>query len=63
MRSRPEDTFEQWLATPVDESCADPRFEVRRAGLTDFDRIYNVVDDAFGSKRPWPTATILFNQA
>lgn len=31
---------------------ADPRFEVRRAELADFERIYDAVDDAFEVKRP-----------
>jgi hypothetical protein len=52
MRSRPHDTLEEWLATPVPTECADPRFEVRAAELADFDRVYDAVDDAFAVKRP-----------
>jgi hypothetical protein len=52
MRSRAHDSFEEWLATPIPSQCADPRFEVRRAELSDFERIYDTVDDAFGVKRP-----------
>lgn len=51
-RSRTRDSFEEWLATPVPSACADPRFEVRRAELADFERMYDAVDDAFEVKRP-----------
>jgi hypothetical protein len=36
----------------VPSESADPRFEVRRAELADFERIYDAVDDAFEVKRP-----------
>jgi len=52
MRSRPHDSFQEWLATPVPSESADPRFEVRRAELADCERIYDAVDDAFDVKRP-----------
>jgi hypothetical protein len=52
MRSRTQDRFEDWLATPIPSECADPRFEVRRAELADFERMYDAVDDAFAVKRP-----------
>ena len=51
-RSRPRDSFEEWLAAPMASECADPRFEVRRAELADFERMYDAVDDAFEVKRP-----------
>lgn len=63
MRSRPLDTFEEWLATPMDEPCADPRFVVRRADLSDFERIYDTVDEAFGHKRPRAVYDWLYRQS
>lgn len=46
------DAFEEWFRTPVGSTSPDPRIEVRRAHPSEFDRIYDVVDAAFGFKRP-----------
>ena len=43
--------FEAWLRAPLRPS-PDPRFEVRRATLADFDHIFDVVDQAFARPRP-----------
>jgi GNAT superfamily N-acetyltransferase len=43
--------LEAWLREPLRPS-PDPRFEVRRAILSDFDRIFDVVDQAFARPRP-----------
>lgn len=48
----PIDTFEDWLNVPLEVTSPDPRFEVRRARPADFERIYDLVDEVFGVKRP-----------
>jgi len=45
-------SFEQWLHAPMDEASPDPRLEVRRARPEDFDAIFDLVDEVFGTKRP-----------
>ena len=45
-------SFEQWLHVPMDEASPDPRFEVRRARPEDFEGIFDLVDEVFGTKRP-----------
>ena len=44
-------SFEQWLHAPMDEASPDPRLEVRRARPEDFDAIFDLVDEVFGTKR------------
>ena len=44
--------FEEWFQTPLREESSDPRFEVRRAHPSEFERLYDLVDEAFGVKRP-----------
>ncbi|HXW84916.1 MAG TPA: hypothetical protein VEJ86_10960 [Candidatus Binataceae bacterium] len=46
------DRFSEWLQTPVPLESRHPRFDIRRAVPAEFDRIYDLVDDAFGIKRP-----------
>jgi hypothetical protein len=43
--------FEEWFQTPLREESSDPRFEVRRAHPSEFERHYDLVDEAFGGKR------------
>jgi len=43
--------FEEWSEAPVDCTSKDPRFEVRRATPSDFDRIFDLVDTVFETKR------------
>jgi hypothetical protein len=43
--------FEEWLRCPVDEETGDPRCTVRRLAPHEFDRVYDLVDAAFGSRR------------
>lgn len=52
MIGSPQQQFEQWLRAPVSGVPVDPCFEVRRAHPTDFDAIYDLVDEAFGVQRP-----------
>ena len=47
----PPDAFEEWLEVPITEDPGDPRFLVRRATPDDFERIYDLVDAAFGRRR------------
>lgn len=51
MIATPPDVFDEWLRLPVEARSRDPRFEVRRARPEEFERIYEVVDAAFGRKR------------
>lgn len=43
--------FEAWLRAPLAAS-PDLRFDVRRATVAEFDRIYEVIDQAFARPRP-----------
>jgi GNAT superfamily N-acetyltransferase len=51
MFSRPPDRFEEWLHVPLASECPDPRFDVRRVGEADFERVYDLVAAAFGHAR------------
>jgi len=44
--------FEEWFQAPLAEESSDPRFQVRRAHPTEFERLYDLVDEAFAVKRP-----------
>lgn len=44
-------TFEEWLDAPVDCTSRDPRFEIRRATPSDFERIFDLVDTVFDMRR------------
>jgi hypothetical protein len=46
------DRFEEWLRAPAPLESTHPRFDIRRAVPAEFDAIYDLVDDAFGIKRP-----------
>ena len=43
--------FEEWLNAPLGPTSRDPRFEIRRAALDDFEQIFDLVDTVFGFKR------------
>ncbi|MBI1816183.1 MAG: hypothetical protein HYR72_14495 [Deltaproteobacteria bacterium] len=45
------DDFDEWFRAPVPLVSPDPRIEVRRALPSEFERIYDLVDEAFGFKR------------
>lgn len=46
------DDFEAWYRTPDRAAQPDPRYRERRAHPCEFEAIYDLVDDAFGSRRP-----------
>ncbi len=48
----PVSRFDEWLYTPVALESAHPRFDVRRVVPAEFDGVYDLVDEAFGVKRP-----------
>ncbi len=48
----PADTFDEWLRLPIGSTPPESPFDVRRARPDEFDRLYDVVDAAFGTKRP-----------
>ncbi|HVN86091.1 MAG TPA: GNAT family N-acetyltransferase [Candidatus Binatia bacterium] len=45
------DRFEEWLRAPAPLESTHPRFDVRRAIPSEFDAIYDLVDDSFGVRR------------
>ena len=45
------DRFDAWLHAPAPLESMHPRFDVRRAVPAEFDRIYDLVNEAFGFKR------------
>ncbi|MFI5367078.1 MAG: hypothetical protein ACHQ4J_15820 [Candidatus Binatia bacterium] len=48
---RRPDRFEEWLRLPAPPPCEDPRFALRRVSEADFERVYDVVTESFGSLR------------
>jgi hypothetical protein len=44
--------FEEWFEAPLSEEAGDSHFEVRRAHPSEFERHYDLVNEAFGVKRP-----------
>lgn len=50
--TRGRDDFDDWLRSPVPPAPSDPQIEVRRAEPHEFERIYDLLDDVFGFKRP-----------
>lgn len=45
------DAFDEWLRAPVPALSPDPRVEVRRAQVSEFERVYDLIDEAFAFKR------------
>lgn len=52
MIETPPDSLEEFLSLPLGERCDDPRFDVRRARPEDSERVFDCVDQAFGTVRP-----------
>jgi GNAT superfamily N-acetyltransferase len=50
--SRTAQEFEEWFRAPLREESGDSPFEARRAHPSEFERLYDLVDQAFGVKRP-----------
>ncbi len=50
--SDPEAWFQRWRAWAPSYECPDPRFTAHLAEPSDFDAVYDVVDEAFGWQRP-----------
>ena len=48
----PPDSLDEYLSLPIGLTCTDPRVEVRRVSEGEFERVYECVDAAFGTKRP-----------
>ncbi|TDJ17415.1 MAG: hypothetical protein E2O69_08725 [Deltaproteobacteria bacterium] len=46
------DLFEYWHRAPMGDSAGVPGYHVRRATPDDFEAIWDLVDDAFGVRRP-----------
>lgn len=47
----PKDRLEEWLSLPILEVPHDSRFDVRRARPEEYERVYDLVDLAFGATR------------
>ena len=52
MLPRAVEQFEEWFHAPLPGKSSDPRFEVRPAHPTEFERLYDLVDEVFGVTRP-----------
>ena len=52
MLPRTDDAFEDWWRAPAPCESTNPRFEVRRARPSEFDAIFDLVDETFGVRRP-----------
>lgn len=46
------DLFEYWHRAPMGDSAGVPGYHVRRATPDDFEAIWDLVNDAFGVRRP-----------
>ncbi len=46
-----DERFEAWLRVPLPPQPPHPRLEVRRAHPSEFEKIYELVDEAFGTSR------------
>lgn len=46
------DRYEAWLRKPAASDSSDPRFEIRLADPSEYERVYDLVDTAFGVPRP-----------
>lgn len=44
--------LEAWRRAPLVRPGADPRFEIRRLGAESFEAVYDLVEAAFGKRRP-----------
>jgi len=50
-RFPPVDRFEEWLHAPAPLESTGQRFDIRRATPAEFDAIFSLVDETFGSER------------
>jgi hypothetical protein len=62
MLPKVQDRFEEWLRTPPPCEAAHLRFEARRAPPSGFEPIYDLVDAAFGVRRPRALFDWLYRQ-
>jgi hypothetical protein len=52
MGSEADELFQAWLTAPLSPFAGDTRFDVRRANPSEFDQIYDLVDETFDERRP-----------
>ena len=52
MGTEADEFFQAWLAAPLPPFTGDTRFDVRRALPSEFDQIYDLVDETFDERRP-----------
>ena len=52
MLPRAKDRFEEWIRTPLPSDSSHPRLEFRLAREPEFERVFDLIDEALGVKRP-----------
>ncbi|HUI25890.1 MAG TPA: hypothetical protein VL403_07370, partial [Candidatus Kryptonia bacterium] len=56
------DRFDEWLHAPAPLESTHPQYDCRRARPAEFDAIYDLVDESFGTKRPRPLYDWLYRR-